>query len=132
MKCFPYGSAVPLISKSVNKSIVEDEVVEFSCIFGGNYDSVDFTVGWSVTPQNGKVTYYIDDESNTAGFEVTKPHQDCPRSNYSCCRFTTKIQILSNMSLNRAEVKCLAIVLEKPNDSTSFLSEFYYLFLQKF
>ena len=104
--------------------------MEFSCTFGGNYDPLDYTVVWSVTPQNGNAVY-INDEDNTTGYEVTKPHQDCPRSNYSCCRFATKLQILSNMSLNRAEVKCLAIVLEKPNDSTSFLSEFYYLFSQK-
>jgi len=124
VKCFPDRSAVPLVSKNVNKSIVEDEVVKFSCTFGGNYDPVDYTVVWSVTPQNENVTYYIDDKSNIAGFKVTTPHQDCPHSNYSCCRFTTVLTIHSNMSLNGAEVKCLAIVLEQQTDSTSYLSEF--------
>ena len=125
VKCFPDRSAVPLVSKSINKSIVEDEVVKFSCTFGGNYDPVDYMVEWNVTPLNENVTYYIDDESNIAGFEFTKPHQDCPHSNYSCCRFTTELRVHSNMSLNGAEVKCLAIVLEQPTDGTSYLSEFF-------
>ncbi|XP_065885168.1 uncharacterized protein [Dysidea avara] len=121
VQCFPPGTAVPLISKTVNKSIVEEEVVKLSCIFRGNYDPIDDTVIWSVTPHNGNATY-IDDESNIAGFEVTKPQQDCPSSNYSCCRFITTLKIYSIMSLNKAEVKCLAIVLEQPSDSTSYLT----------
>ena len=123
VQCFPPGTAVPLVSKSVNKSIVEEEVVKFSCIYGGNYDPIDYSVIWSVTPLDKNSTY-IDDESNIAGFEVTKPKQDCPHSNYSCCKFTTELKIYSNMSLNGAAVTCLVLVLEQPTSDTSYLSEF--------
>jgi len=118
VKCFPSGSGVPLISKSVNKSIVEGELVTFSCTFGGNFDPVDYNVVWSVKTQNGDITY-IDD-----GTKGTKPRQDCPHSNYSCCRFITQLMIHPNMSLNKAEIQCRTFVLEKPTDGTSYLSEF--------
>ena len=125
VQCFPPGNAVPLVSKSVNKSIVEEEVVEFSCVFGGNYDPIDYTVIWSVTPHNGNATF-IDDESDIADFEVTKPQQNCPHGNYSCCKFTTELKIHSNMSLNGAAVTCLVLVLEQPTSDTSYLSEFLF------
>ncbi|XP_065885161.1 uncharacterized protein [Dysidea avara] len=121
VQCFPPGNAVPLVSKSVNKSIVEEEVVEFSCVFGGNYDPIDYTVIWSVTPHNGNATF-IDDESDIADFEVTKPQQNCPHGNYSCCKFTTELKIHSNMSLNGAAVTCLVLVLEQPTSDTSYLT----------
>jgi len=123
VKCFPSGSGVPLISKSFNRSIVEGELVTFSCTFGGNFDPVDYIVWWSVETQNGDIPY-IDDETSTNGFDVTKPQRDCPRSNYSCCRFTTELTVHSNMSLNKAEIQCHAIVLEQQTDGTSYLSEF--------
>jgi len=122
VKCFPPGTAVPLVGGSVNKSIVEGEMVEFTCIFGANYDLVDDTVIWSVTLQNGNFTY-IDDKTNTVGYVVTEPKQDCPHNNFSCCRFKTKLQIHSNMSLNGAAVTCHVIALEQMTSSTSYLSE---------
>ena len=97
-------------------------MVEFSCVFGGNYNPVDCTVVWSVKLLNTDPVY-IDDEDNVTDFEVAKPQQDCPRTNYSCCRFTTELKIHSNMSLNGAAVTCLVLVLEQPTSDTSYLSE---------
>jgi len=120
VQCFPPRTGAPLISESVNKSIVEGEMVEFSCTFKENYKPLEDTVVWSVTPPGGNATY-IDDKENVAGFKVPKPKQDCPHNNYSCCRFTTRLKIHSNMSLNEATVTCIVLVLELPTSGTSYL-----------
>jgi len=123
VQCFPPGTAVPLISKSISSSTVVGEVVEFSCIFGDNYNPVYYIVRWSVTPLSGDATY-IDDSTNIPGFVVSKPQRNCSERSRSCCRFITTLKIHSNMSLNKAKIKCIAFVLEQSTSGTSYLSKY--------
>jgi len=123
VQCYPPGTAVPLINEAVSKSIVQGEMVQFSCIFGDNYKPVEDTVAWSVTPPVGN-TIYIDYSTKIAGFEVLKPQQNCSERNFSCCRFITTLKIHANMSLNKARITCIAIVLEQAASGTAYLSKY--------
>jgi len=111
---------------SGNQTTIEGEEIAYTCLFGGNYD--DFTEGyiniyWLIQLQDGGYIF-IDEYNNSVYYKVDKPSQQCPYSNYSCCKFSSTLHIVNvSSALNKATVSCNAIIQEIPSQESSLLSE---------
>ena len=122
--CYPDDEHVPVLSGSENHTTVEGEMVLFKCSFGDNYSPIDYDVYWELTLEDGNHITVMD-YINYTDFQM-KTYQDCPPSNYSCCRFTSQLSIHTNLSMNNAIVTCSAIINELTSYSSSALSELMY------
>ena len=121
IECYSDNDPVPILSGSVNHTTVEGEMVMYKCSFGDNYSPIDYYIYWELTLEDGNHTT-VKDYLNYTNFQM-KTYQDCPPNNYSCCRFTSKLNIHTNLSMNNAIVTCSAIINELTSYSSSDLSE---------
>lgn len=120
--CYPGNkSSVPLLSGCNNQVTIEGENVTFKCSFGDDYLPVDYNVSWKLTLENGD-HIIIEDDMNYTDF-CLHTYQDCPPNNSSCCQFTSKLSIHTNLSMNNAAVSCYAMINEHTTSSTCHLSE---------
>ena len=120
INCYSDNDPVPILSGSENHTTVEGEMVVFKCSFGDNYSPMNY-IYWELTLEDGH-HIVVKDYLNYTDFQM-KTYQDCPPNNYSCCRFTSKLNIHTNLSMNNAIVTCSAIINEITSYSSSDLSE---------
>ena len=122
INCYSDNDPVPILSGSENHTTVEGEMVVFKCSFGDNYSPMDYDIYWELTLEDAPHHIVVTDYLNYTDFQM-KTYQDCPPNNYSCCRFTSKLNIHTNLSMNNAIVTCSAIINEITSYSSSDLSE---------
>ena len=122
VECFPPGNSVPILSSSNNQTTIEGEMITFICTFQGNYSPSDYDVYWVIAFQNGSFLQ-IRNDSNFSDYHISTK-QNCPDTNYSCCRFTTELFIHTVLPLNNTAVTCTAMFDFIPSSSISYLSEF--------
>lgn len=122
VECFLPGDKVPLLHSSSNQTTVEGLMITFQCTYKGNYSPDDYTVFWMVAFQNGS-HILVQDDSNFSDYHI-RTQQNCPDSNYSCCRFITELSIHTSIPLNNAKITCSAILNSNVSTSNgSYLSE---------
>ena len=127
VQCYPDGAVkpVPLLSSSKNQTTVEGEMVTFKCSFGDNYSPVDYSIFWRLTLENGS-HILVQDGLNYTDYHVNT-YQDCPSTNYSCCRFTTELSINgTSLSMNNSVINCNAMINQVTSSGISHLSELMY------
>ena len=125
VQCFPPGNAVPIINSSSNQTTIEGEKITFICTFQGNYSPSDYDVHWMITFQNGSIVR-IQNNSDFSDYHINTK-QNCPDTNYSCCRFITELFIHTSLPLNNTMITCTCIAMfdSIPSSSISYLSEFH-------
>ena len=116
---------MPLISSSNNQTTVEGEVIEYKCVFQGNYSPSNYgSVYWIIALQNGtKINIF--DYSDFSDYLIYT-NRSCPHGDYACCRFTTKLRIVhTTLPLNNAMITCVVIYDSVPNFNTSSLGKLF-------
>ena len=119
--CYSSGNAVPLLCSSTNQTIVEEELITFSCSFNG---TINYSIYWIIKFQNGSTIVVKND--SIPGYHVsTIENCTCPFTNTSCCHFTTELSMHAILPLNDSMITCNVTFVDCliPTSSTSYLSE---------
>ena len=124
-----FSGPVPILNITPNQTTIRGgEMIEFQCLFGGNYlpDTEPlYSIFWTIK-SHGKVMH-VDDYNDGTDYVVIKPSQDCHNNNYSCCQFVSDLHInTSETSVpDKTDLTCNAVYLEYLSVSIpSSLSEF--------
>ena len=112
-----------VLSSSSNQTTVEKEMVEFICVFKGNYSLFNYDgVYWMIKFQNGSSIILRNNISNY--------HFDIQQN--SLCHFATKLHINASMTLDNAMVTCTAVMdnILGSTNATSYLSELSIIYIK--
>ncbi|XP_065883776.1 hemicentin-2-like isoform X2 [Dysidea avara] len=118
-----FNDSVPILSITHNQTTIRGgEMITFECLFGGNYlpdTEVLYSIYWKIVSHNEVI--YVDGNSEQIGYIVTKPSQNCPPNNYSCCQFISYLHINTSITSIPDEIAmtCNGIVNEYDSSSST-------------